>query len=89
MRKYSERPDVALDGPSIRHPEDANPHPVGVAPFGDKRAVAAMTSMSVRWVNLQLQRGMPHLKLGARRVRFDMAEVAQWLKERYATQRMK
>jgi hypothetical protein len=46
-----------------------------------------MTDMSVRWVDLQLPRGMPHLKIGARRVRFDLGEVAQWLKERYGTQR--
>lgn len=57
--------------------------------FGDKRAVAAMAGMrSVRWVDNMVAAGMPHLKLGTRRVRFDLDEVRQWLKERYGTQRV-
>jgi len=56
--------------------------------FEDKRAVGAMAGgMSVRWVDGQLMKGMPHLKLGPRRVRFDMEEVRAWLKQKYATQR--
>jgi len=38
-------------------------------------------------VDDQMALGMPHLKLGARRVRFDLAEVAAWLKEKYGQQR--
>lgn len=58
------------------------------APFGDKRAVAVLAGgFSVRWVDMQLAHGMPHLKIGPRRVRFDLAEVAAWLKERYGQQR--
>jgi hypothetical protein len=43
--------------------------------------------MSIRWVDGQLAKGMPHLKLGLRRVRFDLEEVRQWLKETYGQQR--
>ena len=56
--------------------------------LGDKRAVAALAgNMSVRWVDGQLALGMPHLKLGPRRVRFDLGEVREWLKSSYGQQR--
>jgi len=56
--------------------------------LGDKRAVGALAGgMSVRWVDGQLSKGMPHLKIGPRRVRFDLQEVANWLKERYGQRR--
>lgn len=56
--------------------------------FGDKRAVADLANMrSIRWVDLQVLQGMPHLKLGPRRVRFDLLEVAEWLRDRYHVQR--
>ena len=56
--------------------------------FGDKKAVAALADMrSTRWVELQMQKGMPHLKMGPRRVRFDLGEVADWLRQTYGAQR--
>lgn len=56
--------------------------------LGNKRDVGALAGgMSVRWVDSQLAVGMPHLKLGARRVRFDLGEVRTWLKNRYGQQR--
>lgn len=52
--------------------------------FGDKRAVAALAGgMSTRWVDGEMQKGMPFLRLGARRCRFDLVEVAEWLREKY------
>lgn len=57
--------------------------------FGDKRAVAALAGgMSTRWVDGEMQKGMPFLRLGARRCRFDLAEVAEWLREKYRVQRL-
>lgn len=57
-------------------------------PLGDKHDVGALAGgMSVRWVDGQLSIGMPHLKIGNRRVRFDLEEVAAWLKERYGRRR--
>lgn len=56
--------------------------------FGDKRAVASLAGMkSIRWVSDQMAAGMPYLALGARRTRFDLPEVAVWLKEKYGVQR--
>jgi len=55
--------------------------------FGDKRDVAAMARVSRRTVDNFLADGCPHIKLGARRVRFDLAEVRAWLKQKYGTQR--
>ena len=52
--------------------------------FGTKRDVAAMCSMSVRWVDGQLAKGLPVLKVSSRRCRFDLAEVREWLRQRYS-----
>lgn len=55
--------------------------------FGDKKAVADMTGMSRRWVDAEISKGMPMLALGSRRCRFDLQEVAAWLRDRYHVQR--
>lgn len=50
----------------------------------DKPAVARLCGMrSTRWVDLQLAKGMPHLRVGARRTRFERGEVLQWLRRTY------
>ncbi len=59
-----------------------------IAPrLGTKKDVAKMVNLSVRSVDNLIRAGMPHLKLGSRRCRFDMASVAQWLQEQYGVQR--
>jgi predicted DNA-binding transcriptional regulator AlpA len=55
--------------------------------YGGKKDVASMVQMSVRSVDNFVAQGCPHLKLGKRRVRFDMAEVRQWLSDNFRTQR--
>jgi predicted DNA-binding transcriptional regulator AlpA len=60
----------------------------GVVEFGSKRDVSAMVGCCVRTVDSLMQQGMPHLKLGRRKVRFDLGEVAVWLKQTYGTQRL-
>jgi predicted DNA-binding transcriptional regulator AlpA len=55
--------------------------------YGDKGDVAAMLNLSRRSVDNLLRQGCPHLRLGTRRVRFDMPEVRQWLAENFRTQR--
>jgi excisionase family DNA binding protein len=58
--------------------------------YGDKNDVAAMLQLSKRTVDTLLSKGMPHLRIGARRVRFDMDEVQKWLKEKfYSTEKGK
>lgn len=55
--------------------------------LGTKRDVAALCRMSLRWVDGQIAKGMPVIKLSSRRCRFDLREVAAWLRERYHVQR--
>jgi hypothetical protein len=56
--------------------------------YGSKRDVAAMLQMSVRSVDNFCAAGMPFLRVSSRKLRFDMAEVRQWLSETYRTQRI-
>lgn len=53
----------------------------------DKRGLADFVGMSPRWIDGQLGKGLPHLKLGPRRVRFDAGEALDWLRGQYSTQR--
>jgi predicted DNA-binding transcriptional regulator AlpA len=55
--------------------------------YGSKADVAAMLQMSRRTVDNLLRQGCPHLKLGSRRCRFDLAEVREWLSENFRVQR--
>jgi len=55
--------------------------------YGSKRDVAAMLQMSVRSVDNYIAQGCPHLKLGKRRVRFDLPETRQWLAATFGTTR--
>ena len=75
----------------VEPPEAATGSPMLATPInvmGDKRAVGALAGgMSVRWVDDQIRRGMPFMKFGKRRVRFDLEEVREWLKEKYGQQR--
>jgi len=60
----------------------------GLTRFGSKRDVAAMLQLSVRSVDNLVAAGCPVLKIGKRRCRFDMSEVAGWVKEKYGQQRI-
>jgi hypothetical protein len=51
--------------------------------YGSKKDVAAMLQMSVRTVDNLVSRGCPALVISSRRLRFDMAEVRQWLADHY------
>ena len=55
--------------------------------FGDKRDVGELLGMCNRSVENLMAKGCPHLKLGKRRVRFDMAEVAAWAKREFSVRR--
>ena len=59
-----------------------------VQKFGDKRDVAEMLGLCRRSVDNLLSRGCPHLKLGLRRVRFDLDEVRQWAKTEFGVRRI-
>ena len=70
-------PDVATGNSSL----------AAVPRYGGKKDVAQMVQLSVRSIDNFLAQGCPHLKLGKRRVRFDMIEVRQWLTDKFHVQR--
>lgn len=55
--------------------------------FGTKQDVAAMFGVCLRTVDNLLAKGMPHLKLGSRRCRFDLADVEQWANRSFRVER--
>lgn len=55
--------------------------------FGTKKELAAMVSLCPRSIDALMRNGMPHLRIGARRCRFDLAECAAWLKNHYGCRR--
>jgi len=60
----------------------------GHAPqFGSKKDVAAMLQFSTRTVDNLMAKGCPYMKLGKRRTRFDLPEVAAWFKDQFGTRR--
>lgn len=55
--------------------------------IADKRQYAARWKFSVRKIDDLLARGLPHLKIGARRVRILIPEADAWMRERFGMQR--
>ena len=54
----------------------------------DKRALGTLLQLSTRSISNQMERGMPHLKIGQRRVRFEPEQVLTWLRSTYSCQRL-
>jgi len=54
----------------------------------DKRGYAARWRFSVRHMDNLLAQGLPHLKIGLRRVRIIVAEADRWMVERFGTRRL-
>lgn len=61
--------------------------PVPPSPYIDKKALATRLGLSRRTIDNWMQRGLPHLKLGDRRVRFDLRDVEPWLQRQCRTVR--
>ena len=53
----------------------------------DKRGFAKHWGFSPRHIDTLLARGLPHLKIGKRRVRIVVEEADAWMKEKYGVQR--
>ena len=72
-----------------RLPENPTPPetPTAASPYIDKKALANRLGLSRRTIDNWMQRGLPHLKLGARRVRFDLRDVEPWLQRQCRTVR--
>lgn len=53
----------------------------------DKKSYAERWSFSVRTIDNLLRAGMPHLRVGERRVRIIVAEADAWMRQRFGTER--
>jgi len=53
----------------------------------DKRGYGQRWHFSPRHVDNLIALGLPHLKIGARRVRIIVTEADAWMRERFSTQR--
>jgi len=53
----------------------------------DKRGYADRWQFSIRKVDNLLSAGLPHLKIGKRRVRILVPEADAWMREQFSTQR--
>lgn len=67
--------------PSIQH--DGPP----IAPITDKKGFGRRWLFSQRHVDFLLSQGLPHLKVGKRRVRIVVEEGDRWMVEKYGLQR--
>jgi hypothetical protein len=54
----------------------------------DKRGFAARWKFSLRQIDNFLAQGMPHLKIGKRRVRILIDAADAWMNEKFATRRI-
>ena len=53
----------------------------------DKRGYGRRWGFSTRTIDKLIAQGLPHLKIGKRRVRILVAESDRWMLQRYGTQR--
>jgi hypothetical protein len=53
----------------------------------DKRGYAERWDFSTRHIDNLISAGLPHLKIGERRVRILIDEADQWMREKYGTRR--
>jgi len=53
----------------------------------DKRGFGARWLFSVRHVDNLLAEGLPHLKIGKRRVRIVISEADAWMREKFGVRR--
>ena len=54
----------------------------------DKAGFAARWGFSRRMVDHFIAEGLPHLKIGERRIRIVIAEADQWMRDKYHTRRL-
>ena len=66
-----------------------SPSTLQASPVADKRAFAKRWLISPRTVDNFLAIGMPHLKIGTRRVRIEIEQADEWMRERYRVRRLK
>lgn len=70
------------------HPNAATGTKLAADEITDKRGFAARWKFSARHTDNLLAQGLPHLKIGQRRVRIVVSEADTWMKERFGTRRL-
>jgi len=65
-------------------PDTASGNTTGIT---DKRGYGRRWLFSPRKVDNLIADGLPHLKIGSRRVRIVIEEADKWMREKYGTQR--
>lgn len=72
---------------TIHNPPDAATGTKLATDIADKRSYGRRWGFSPRHVDNLLAQGLPHLKIGERRVRIIVADADAWMKSRFSTQR--
>ncbi len=67
---------------------DAAPGDLRAETILDKRGFAAHWKFSVRTIDGLLAHGLPHLKIGKRRVRINTCVADSWMTENFGVQRI-
>lgn len=65
--------------------EHAPPLPDG---YLDKTQVGQLTQLNIRTIDRLMLRGLPHYKIGSRRVRFKKSEVEEFMKKQFRVSRL-
>jgi hypothetical protein len=76
MKKHCEMPEAATGDEKL------------ATEITDKKGYARRWQGSPRWIDGLLAQGLPHLKIGARRVRICIPEADAWMREQFHTQRI-
>jgi hypothetical protein len=71
----------------LRTMNTQSPLPQATPDITDKRGYAARWHFSVRTIDALLAKGLPHCKVGKRRVRLVVSEADAWMHEQFQTQR--
>ena len=74
-KKYNETPEAATSNLKL------------AVEITDKKGYGQRWTFSTRHVSNLLAQGLPHLKIGKRRVRIDIAEADAWMREKFRVQR--
>ena len=57
------------------------------SPITSKKGYAQRWQGSPRWIDGLLAKGLPHMKIGARRVRISIPEADEWMHAQFGQQR--
>ena len=72
----------------VAETKSATPHETMTPVATDKKGFAERWNLSARHINNLMDDGLPHLKIGRRRVRIVLEEADRWMKEKYGVRRL-